>query len=132
IKMRALVDAGHHIGIGTRADLPAFMAVADDLAVTFGAKPDMVTRLRTVGRDGEALIARGDELDRAVELTCSQRHQRRARGHRAFGTEGATHKAAHHVNLVCVDAEPLRNAGLEAIDELARLMDRDLVAGPDA
>src|SRR2546421_479079 len=111
--MRALLDAGHHIGIGTRADFPAFMAVADDLAVALGAEPDVVARLGAIGRDGEALIARGDKLDRPVELLGRERHQRGARRYGAFGAEGTAHEAAHYVYLVGIDAEPLRNCVLK-------------------
>ena len=36
------------------------------------------------------------------------------------------------MHLVGIDAEPLGDAVLEPVDELARLIDRQLVAGPDA
>src|SRR4051812_36038850 len=37
-----------------------------------------------------------------------------------------------HANFVGVDPQPLRDTGLETIDELAWFMDRQLVARPEA
>ena len=74
----------------------------------------------------------GDELDRAVELLGRQRDQRGARRHLRLGAERAADEGADHVHLVGVDPELLRDAVLEPIDELARLIDRQLVVAPYA
>ena len=132
IEMRAVLDARHHIGIGPRTDLPAFMAVADKLAVLLRAEPDVVARFGAIGRNGEALVARRDELDRPVEPSGRERDERRARRHHALRAERAADIAADHTHLVRLDAEPLRDAILEAVDELARLIDGELVVRPHA
>ncbi len=91
-----------------------------------------MARLGPIGRDGEPLIARGNELDRAVEPAGRERNERGARRHGALGPERTADKMAHHMNLVGIDAEALGDAVLEAIDELARLVDGELVAFPHA
>src|SRR6185312_16346069 len=42
---RAVGDARDDVGIGPRADLPAFVEIADDLAIAARAQPDVVARL---------------------------------------------------------------------------------------
>src|SRR5437773_79351 len=108
------------------------MTIANHLAVAFGAESDVVTRLGPIRRDAKALIARGDELDRAIALPSRERDERRARRHVTSGPECATHVVAHHADFVRIDAEPLGNAVLEPIDELARLMHGELVTRPHA
>src|SRR5205085_9069433 len=66
VQVRGLLDAGDDVGIGSRADLPAFMAVADDLAVLAGTESNMVARLGPVSRDCEALVAGRHELYRPI------------------------------------------------------------------
>ena len=77
IEPGAVFDAGDRIGVRPRGDFPAFVAEADDLAVAAGADPDLVPGLGAIGRDGEALIARGDQLDRAIEPLGGERDERR-------------------------------------------------------
>src|SRR5262249_27653098 len=68
IQVGAFLDSCHHVGVGPRAHLPALVAVADHLAIAPRTEPHMMVRLRPIGRDGEALIAGGDQLDRTVDL----------------------------------------------------------------
>src|SRR4051812_23247026 len=108
------------------------MTVSDKLAVVHRAHADAVTGLGAVGRDRKTLVARGHELDRAMESARRQRDKRGARGHRAFGAKGTAHKEAHDINLVRIDAEPLRDAGLEPVNKLAWLINGKVVTTPHA
>jgi hypothetical protein len=85
-----------------------------------------------IGCDRKALVARGNELDRPVEPLGSERDQRGAGRHGSFRAERTAHIGAHHVNSIGIDAEPMSHAVLESIDELARLIDGQLIAGPRA
>ena len=65
VELGGVLDAGHDIGVGPRTDLPAFVAIADELAVALRAEANVVPRFGAIGRNGKTLRARGDELDRA-------------------------------------------------------------------
>jgi hypothetical protein len=53
------------------------------LAILVGAEAEMMPRLGAVAGDREALIARGDELDRAVQPACRDSDQRAPLGQRS-------------------------------------------------
>src|SRR5258708_40102500 len=95
VEMRAVCDAGNRIGIRAGTDFPAFVRVADELAVAMSAEPDVVPRFGPIGGNRKALAARGDELDRAVEALGRESDQGSTPRHLAFRTERPTHKGAH-------------------------------------
>src|SRR5260370_10670590 len=67
VEMGAVCDAGNHIGIRAGTDFPAFVRIADELAIAASAQPDVVPRFGPIGGNRKALAARGDELDWAVK-----------------------------------------------------------------
>ena len=81
--------------------------------------PQMVPRLGSVAGDGEALIARGDQLHRAVEPARRDSDQRATLSERPARPEGAADERRDDMYLVRVDAELLGKAMLEPGDVLA-------------
>src|SRR6266436_5033729 len=100
VEMRGVRDAGNHIGIGAGTDFPAFVRVADELAVATSSQPDAVPRFGPIGGNRKSLAARGDELDWAVEALGRESHQRGTRRHRDFRTERPTNEVTHNFDLV--------------------------------
>src|SRR5579872_1201538 len=98
------------------------MAVADELAVAPRSETNMVPGLRPVGGDGEALRARGNELYGPVEPFGRKRNHGGAGRHHTLRAKRATDIVADDTNLFRLDAEPLRHAVLQPINELARLI----------
>jgi hypothetical protein len=88
--------------------------------------------LGAIGRDGEALCARRGELDRPPDAAGGKGDQRRALRQRALGAKGAADKWAHDPHILGIDAELMGDAVFQPVDELARLVDDQLVVVPDA
>src|SRR6266436_1754727 len=118
VEMRGVRDAGNHIGIGAGTDFPAFVRVADELAVATSSQPDAVPRFGPIGGDRKALAARGDELDWAVEALGRESDQRGTRRHCTFRTERPTHERAHDVHLVRIRSKPPSDVVLQSINKL--------------
>src|SRR5438067_9997611 len=91
-----------------------------------------MARLGPVAGDREALVARGDQLDRTVQPARRDRDQRGALGQRAARAEGAADEGRNDMYFLGVDAELLGEAVLEAGDVLAPLPHRQLAVGPGA
>jgi hypothetical protein len=103
-----------------------------ELAIRIGAEAQAMAGLGAIGRNAEALFARQDQLHWPPEAAGRQRDQRRARRHRGLGPERATDEGTDDADVVGRHAQLLRNAMLQAVHHLARLVDRELVAGPQA
>src|SRR5258708_25183279 len=132
VKMRGVCDAGNHILIRAGTDFPAFVRVADNLAVATSAEPDTVPRFSSISGNGKALAARGDELDWPVEALGRESDHRGTRRHRAFRTERPTNKGAHDIHLVGIRSKPPSDVVLQSVYKLARLTDRKLIIRPGA
>src|SRR6267154_4827206 len=132
VEMRGVSDAGNRIGIRAGTDFPAFVRVADKLAVATSAEPDTVPRFSSISGNGKALAARGDELDWAVEALGRESDHRGTRRHRAFRTERPTNKGAHDIHLVGIRTKPPSDVVLQSVHELTRLTDRKLIIRPGA
>src|SRR5260221_11845133 len=132
VEMRGVSDAGNRIGIRAGTDFPAFVRVADKLAVATSAEPDMVPRFSSISGNGKALAARGDELDWAVEALGRESDHRGTRRHRAFRTEPPTNKGADHFHLVGIRSKPPSDVVLQSVNKLARITDRTLIFRPRA
>ena len=91
-----------------------------------------MSRFGAIGGDGEALLAAGDELDRAVEPFGGERNEPGAWRQLPFRAEGAADKRVDDADLSRVDAERFGGAVLEPINELARLIDGQPVVLPGA
>src|SRR5258708_19295681 len=121
VKMRGVCDAGNHILIRAGTDFPAFVRVADKLAIATSAEPDTVPRFGPIGGNGKALAARSNELDWAVEALGRESDHRGARRHRAFRTERPTNKGAHDFHLVPLPRKPPPHSLLQSLNTLPRL-----------
>src|SRR5229473_47855 len=132
VEVRSVCDAGNHIGIRAGTDFPAFVRVADELAVATSAEPDAEARFGAIGGNRKALAARGDELDRAVEALGRESNNRSTRRHRAFRTERPANKGAHDFHLVGIRSKPPSDVVLQSVNKLARLSDRKRIIHPGA
>src|SRR5437868_843106 len=106
------------------------MDKALNLPAALRADADAVPRLSPVGRHRKTLVAGDDELDRSIDLFCSKRNQSRARRQLSLGAERAADKRADDMNSLGIDTERLRDAVLETVYELARLIDRQFAVAP--
>ena len=131
IEPRAVLDAGDDIVVGPRRDFPAFMLEAGDLAVASRAHADAVPRLGAIGRDGEALVAGRDQLDRAVERLAASATSPVRGVICALEPKAPPTKWLMTRTLSGSMPSFLRRAVLEAVHELAGLVDRQFVVVPD-
>jgi hypothetical protein len=75
------------MGVGARRNFRAFMTQRDQLAVAAGADLNLVTGLGAIGRDGKALVAGRDQLDRTAETPRDGGDDGGARRHRSLRAE---------------------------------------------
>src|SRR5262249_19004835 len=78
VEPRRRIGAGDLVIIRPAGDLLALMDQRDELAVAIGAETETVPGLSAIAGDREALVARRDQLDRAVEPFRGDRDQRGA------------------------------------------------------
>ncbi len=91
-----------------------------------------MARFRAIGRNGESLRPRRHEADRAIDALCSERNQRRSRSRAAARAEAAADKPRLHANVLDGNTQLPRDGAAQPVHELARLVDRELVARPGA
>src|SRR5215470_7303658 len=106
------------------------MNEACDLAVALRANANVVAGLGAIRLNGETLIARHHQLHGTPQALGRQRRQRGPWRHLPLRTESTADIRTDDVDLLRFDAEPLRNARAQAIDELAWLVDRELAVAP--
>src|SRR6267154_1849134 len=132
VEMRGVCDAGNRIGIRAGTDFPAFVRIADELAIATSAQPDVVPRFSPIGGDRKALAARSNELDWSVEALGRESDQSGTWRHCALRTERPTNEGAHDFHLVGIRSEPPSDVVLQSVNKLARLTDRELIIHPRA
>src|SRR4051794_12632615 len=95
------------------------MAERDQFAVSVGAQLEMVAGFGAIGRDGEALVARGHQLDGAADLLRRTRNDGGALGQRATRAESAARKRRHDMDVIRLDVQLPSQSILEAPNILA-------------
>ena len=83
-------------------------------------------------RDRKSMFARRHELHRPAESAGCDRDNRGPLSQGTLGAEGGAHIATHNPDLTGLDAKLGCEPVLDPIDILARLVDRQLRAIPDA
>jgi hypothetical protein len=102
------------------------------LAILRGRELDTLPRFGPKCRDRKTLFARGHQLHRPPESAGCDCNNCGSLGQCSLGTEGSPDIAADDPDLAGLDAKLGGEPVLDAIDILARLMDRQLRAIPDA
>src|SRR5689334_19162170 len=100
------------------------MLEAENLSVPLRADADPVAGFRPIGRDGEALIARGDQLYRSVQRLGGKRDQTRSRRQLRLAPECAAHEGTDGANVLRLDPEFACGVVLQPVHELAWFIDR--------
>src|SRR5262249_3764050 len=128
----AVLDPCNRIVVRPRGDLPTFVAKASDLPIPLGANTDAVAGFRAIRLDRKSLIACRDQFHWSPELLRRKRHERRAWGYLPLRSERPADKRADHADALGLDAEPSRDASLQAMHELAWLVNCQLAILPNA
>src|ERR1700691_2965529 len=101
-------------------------------SVLRGRKLDTLPRLGAECRNRKTLFAGGHKFHRPAQSASCDRDNRRPLGETALGAEGAADIAADHPDLTGLDAKLGCKPVFDPINILARLMDGQLRAIPNA